>query len=313
MSPGSPAPAIVVVNFGSHELIAHNLDVATVTETGALVVVVDNFHSDAERTAIATLCSERGWRLVPLPDNGGFGKAVNAGVRAALAAGCRTILLLNPDAVAAASVVSELVAEALRHPMALVAPRIVDSAGDKYFSGSTVNLETGEIRGGWIAAGASGAWQNWLTAACLAFHADAFEAIGGMAEDYFLYWEDVDFSIRAAKAGVGLVLRDDLCVVHDEGGTQRRRGSRAKSALYYYYNTRNRLVFGGAHAAAGSRRTWLLQTPRQSYRIWLRGGRRQLVESPGGLVAAVRGTVAGLRRFLGTRPATRQARHASAG
>lgn len=124
-----------------------------------------------------------------------------------------------------------------------------------------------------------------------------------MAEEYFLYWEDVDFSIRATKAGVGLILRDDLCVVHDEGGTQQRPGSRAKSSLYYYYNTRNRLLFGVAHAAAGSRRTWLLQTPRQSYRIWLRGGRRQLLESPGGLVAAIRGTAAGLGRFLGARRA----------
>lgn len=302
MNPGNPAPAIVVVNFGSHELIAHNLGAPSVAATGALVVVVDNFYSEAERTAIAQLCSERGWRLVPMPDNGGFGKAVNAGVRDAMDADRQVVLLLNPDASAPASVVSELAAHAGSDPMALIAPRIVDSAGNKYFAGSTVNLATGEIKGGWIEAGASGSWRNWLTAACLAFHTDAFEAIGGMSEEYFLYWEDVDFSIRAAAAGVGLALRDDLCVVHDEGGTQQRQGSRAKSALYYYYNTRNRLLFGAAHAAAGSRRTWLLQTPRQSYRIWLRGGRRQLVESPGGVVAAIRGTVSGVRRFLGARP-----------
>lgn len=297
MSKGKETLAIVVVNFGSHALIARNID-ADATDD-ATVVIVDNFHSDTERSAIGRLCSERGWQLVPMPDNEGFGKAVNAGVATAISLGCRVVMLLNPDATASATVRSELAAEALRNPKALVAPRIVDSAGGKYFAGSTVNLTTGEIRGGWIHDGRAGPWHNWLTGACLVFHVDAFRAIGGMSEEYFLYWEDVDFSLRAAKAGVALLLRTDLCAVHDEGGTQQRGGSEAKSSLYYYYNARNRLIFGDLHGAEGSRFRWLVETPRQSCRIWLRGGRRQVLESPRGLAAAISGTIAGLGFFLG--------------
>ncbi len=297
MNEGDEALAVVVVNYGSHLLIARNLDAQAAA--GATVVIVDNFHSDAERSAITRLCSERGWHLVPMPDNEGFGKAVNAGVRLADSLGCRVVMLLNPDATTSVEVRSALAAEARRHPMALVAPRIVDSAGRKYFAGSTVNLTTGEIRGGWLDDDSTGPWRNWLTGACLVFHIDAYRATGGMSEEYFLYWEDVDFSLRAAQAGVELLLRTDLCAVHDEGGTQQRGNSSAKSPLYYFYNTRNRLLFGDLHGAEGSRYRWLAETPRQSYRIWLRGGRRQILESPQGLATAIGGTIAGLGYFLG--------------
>lgn len=289
---------IVLVNYGSHELIADNLPRATVNASGAVVVVVDNYHSVAERTSITQVCREREWQLVSMPDNAGFAKAVNVGVREAAEMGCSVVLLLNPDAVVTAEVLTELTAEALRRPLALIGPLINDSDGHKHFHGSTVDLATGQIKGGWIVGGSAGTRMNWLSAACLAFHLDAYRAAGGMSEDYFLYWEDVDFSVRALKAGGELIVRRDLTAVHDEGGTQNRVDSRAKSPLYYYYNTRNRLVFGNAHAPNAARRRWLLDTPRQSYRIWLRGGRRQVLSSPQGLVAAIRGTMAGVRIFL---------------
>ena len=87
-------PAIVVVNFGSHALLATNLE-----HLAALsVVVVDNFSTDAERLTIRELSAERGWHLVEMPDNDGFGAGVNAGVRAAVALGHETFVVLNPDA-----------------------------------------------------------------------------------------------------------------------------------------------------------------------------------------------------------------------
>lgn len=287
--------AIVVVNYESHKLIAQNLPVSTVAAAEAMVVVVDNYSTAEERIAISELCRERGWRLVTVPTNSGFGAAVNRGVRAAEAAGESVFVLLNPDAVISASVLSELAANASRDNMALISPLIDDSSGAKYFHGSMLSMASGQIRGGWLdGRGGSGEWRNWLTAACLAFHSDAFGTAGGMSEEYFLYWEDVDFSIRAASAGVKLVLRTDLRVVHDEGGTQGRRKGTSKSNGYYYYNSRNRLIFAKNHLSPSAQRKWLLETPRQSWQIWLRGGRRQAIERPSSLAAVVRGSLAGV-------------------
>src|SRR5690606_40890410 len=48
----------------------------------------------------------------------------------------------------------------------------------------------------------------------------AWEETGGFDEDYFLYWEDVDFALRVDDAGGALRLVESATAVHDEGGTQ---------------------------------------------------------------------------------------------
>ncbi|MBW3616054.1 MAG: hypothetical protein KY439_12225, partial [Actinobacteria bacterium] len=78
------------------------------------------------------------------------------------------------------------------------------------------------------------------------------------------------------------------------GGTQGARRGRAKSALYYRYNCRNRLRFAAQHLPRATILRWLMTTPAVSREILLRGGRRQLLSQPWLLMAAVRGSVAGL-------------------
>ena len=289
----APDFAIVVVNYGSHKLVAQNLSAQAVADSGALVVIVDNFHSAPERAAISDLCRDRGWALVALDTNSGFGAGVNRGVEEAIRRGVHVFVALNPDATADPEALRSLAEHVRSRPQSLVAPLIVDSAGRPFFRGATVSLRTGEIRSGWQVGDSDPEWKNWLTGACLAFDKTAFEATGGMDEDYFLYWEDVDFCRRGVAAGRALDLRLDITVVHDEGGTHTAAGSRAKSPLYYYYNCRNRLLFGRRHAA-NYWRHWVLATPRQSTRIWLRGGKRQLFTEPAGALAAVRGSLVGL-------------------
>ncbi|NYE73000.1 glycosyltransferase [Microlunatus parietis] len=313
--------AIVIVNFGSHRLLAAAAaDPANVlAQPGRLIIVVDNHSGSEERAAVQRLTAERGWCLVPLPDNRGFGAGVNAGVRRASELGAETVILLNPDAVLAPATADALHQHCRDRPDDLVSPRLVDSAGKPYFSGAFVELATGAIRN-WRSSPEEGFADElvlpsladrfgWLTAACLAVSVELWQRSGGLAEDYFLYWEDVDFSVRCARAGARLVLRNDLVAAHDEGGTQRSIGP-AKSDLYYRYNCRNRLLFARRLLGRRQRLRWLAATPAQSWQIYLRGGRRQLLSHPAGLLAALRGTLAGL--FLLLRPRRRRRRRPAA-
>lgn len=288
----APAHAVVIVNYGSHKLLARNLPGAG-RLGGSRVYVVDNPSSVAECEAIRRLCVQRGWTLVDSPSNDGFGPGVNRGVAAAVADGLDVFILLNPDASAEPAVLDGL-AQAVRQDRgSVVSPLIITSAGDTDFAGGIVSLRTGRTRMCWIPADDDPEWACWLTGACMAFDRATFEAAGGFPEEYFLYWEDVDFSRRAAACGRRLVVRPDLRIVHDEGGTQGSQGSRAKSYPYYYWNCRNRLLFGRRFARVPWR-DWLAATPAQSWQILLRGGRRQILADPGTLAAAVRGTLAGL-------------------
>ena len=305
-----PVLGIVVVSFNSAALLVANLADRSVGGPQDLVVVVDNSTDPAERAAVAGLCAEHGWVLVALPDNPGFGAGVNAGIAAARAAGCRTFLLLNPDAVIDQTVVDELREHSLREPLALIAPRIVDSAGAVYSQGGRLSLRDGRIRGRRDGDPAEQAgWVNWLTGACLVVHEDLLDRTGGLADGYFLYWEDVEFSHRCLQAGGSLVLRADLSVLHDEGGTQGARRGRAKSATYYRWNCRNRLLFATQHLPRRDLLRWVLLTPVVSREVLLRGGRRQLLESTAPLRAVLRGSAEGvalaLAALLRRRPAPR--------
>lgn len=288
---------VVVVNYGSHDLLEENL---VHFDAEVRIVVVDNYHSDLERATVRALCERNSWLLVALEVNGGFGSGCNAGIRAAREAGAVNVVLVNPDARLTADVLTALSDQLYADPMVLVSPVMVTSTGAPHFHGSQVLLRDGRMRGrtwaeppGPVLLRSDDEGRDWLSGACLGFSIVLWEEAGGLAEDYFLYWEDVDFSQRCVEAGADLCLRRDLVVVHDEGATHGTRGSRARSSVYYYYNCRNRLVYGARHLRRAQLLRWLVATPRQSWQILLRGGRRQLLHSTAPLSATVRGSLAG--------------------
>lgn len=298
----APAIAVIVVNYRSQHLLAAHLPPACQLPF-ARIIVVDNRSTEDERTAVTALAADRGWELLTLPDNRGFAHGVNAGAARAREMRVPAVLLLNPDAQVAPEVIAALAERVGADPMCMVSPRIVDSAGSVVFDGSALDLRSGRL--GRVTGPCS---VPWLTAACLAVPRALFERLGGMDESYFLYWEDVDLSYRAATLGARLVVDHDLVAVHDEGGTQGRVG-RAKSAGYYRYNARNRLRFAATNLSRAEVLRWLARTPAESTQILLRGGRRQLVQSPRPLLAIARGSLAGVacatRALLGRPPERR--------
>ena len=306
-----PSTAVIVVNYGSHQLLAENFWTAADLPNSVRVVVVDSFFSTGERTAITALADDRGWSLVLLEGNPGFGAAANVGAAQASALGCEVLLFLNPDATADIAVVLALSDHVRDNPRELVSPKVVTPDGREYFVGSMLQMSTGRIRGGRRADFEPDDSQPWLSGACLAVASSVFDELGGFDEDYFLYWEDVDLSYRAQRLGATLTVRMDLSVVHDAGGTQENSNHRAKSALFYRFMCRNRLLFASKHLDRPRIRNWILRTPGESWQIVKLGGRRQLIESPRLPFAALRGTAAGLRSAAaaGVRSRRRPRRH----
>ncbi len=279
--------AVVVVSYGSSDLVAAGVP-ASLTAAGARVVVVDNDSGAAERRAATSLAADRGWSLVPSP-NDGFGAGCNRGVAAARAAGCDVVLLLNPDAALTVDDARALHEHVRRHPGDVVSPVVVVPSGRESFVGAVVDVGAGRTRR--PRPGDGPGVRPWLTGACLALHVDTYTALGGFDERYFLYWEDVDLSWRAAASGARLVVRDDVRVVHTVGGTQ----GGGVSPLYCYWNCRNRMLFAALHLTPRDRRRWAVRSGAYALEVVLRASPRVAVRSPRAAVAAARGTVAGLR------------------
>lgn len=298
--PADDAPiGVVVVSYGSADLLRRNLAPAGLAGPQVQVVVVDNYSTDDNRRSIEELGAAHGWHVVGMPDNRGFGVACNAGIAVARALGCRSFLFLNPDAVITPSTVAELRAHSRREPMALISPQLVSSTGEVVFRVARTDLRTGRVRRRPESEGArTNDPGDWLCGACVVVHDELLSRIGGFDEGYFLYWEDVDLGYRAVAAGGSVILREDLSAIHDEGGTHGPREGRAKSGLYYRYNCRNRLLFAARYLDRRGLLRWLLATPAVSWEILLRGGRRQLLHSPRLFFSAVLGALAGVAGAL---------------
>jgi N-acetylglucosaminyl-diphospho-decaprenol L-rhamnosyltransferase len=262
--------AVVVVNYASSELLRSNLTPLSRTAPDLDVVVVDNHSGEPEARAIGRLADDEGWNMVALPDNAGFGAGVNAGVQRARSLGADTFLLLNPDARITAAAVRALARRIAADPLSMVCPLIERPDGSAWFRGALVDLRRGRI----LSRSADPDHElAWLTGACVMTGVEVWDLVGGFDDDYFLYWEDVDLSVRAARAGARLEVCTDVTAVHDEGGTQ-DPGGRADdmSDAYYYFNIRNRLLFAAKLLTDEQWRRWIVHTPRESYRILLRGG-----------------------------------------
>jgi GT2 family glycosyltransferase len=295
--------AVIVVGYGSSALLARNLAPLTRRLDGARTVVVDNRTTDAERAAMRRLADAEGWELVEPDENLGFGLGMNAGAERALAQGATRLLLLNPDATIEPDQVDALQQAAGDDPLVLLAPRILRPDGSVWFDGSDLHLADGRITASRKREqlGLTDV-EQWLSGACLLVGAELWRRVGGFGDGYFLYWEDVELSYRARRAGGRVAVVPEATAVHAEGGTQgdgHATSGEAKSETYYYFNIRNRLVFAARNLPPEVVARWRRASIPIAYEVLLQGGRRQFLRSLGPLRAAFRGVRDGLRAARG--------------
>jgi GT2 family glycosyltransferase len=175
-----------------------------------------------------------------LPDNLGFAGGMNAGVQQHLAGGCDRILLLNNDAVLEPGCLSLLV-EALEDPgLGAVGPVILRAEDGRVESrGLRVDLRRGRVRlegaGAVVDDGGAATSVDGLSGAVLMTTAEALARVGLLDPDYFFSFEDVDWCVRARRAGF------ELRVV--AAARARHAGSRTigRSPERLYFAARNHL------------------------------------------------------------------------
>ncbi|MBY0338895.1 MAG: hypothetical protein K2X11_19930 [Acetobacteraceae bacterium] len=227
------------------------------------------------------------------PDNLGYGGGINAWLRPlAAAGGWPGAWILNPDTQPAPDALAAMLACAARSAKGMVGsvivdpdrPRLVRTRGLRWdrWRGQVMAVDRGRPLTPAPEAveldSPSGA-SLYVTAACLA-------RIGLPEDRYFLYYEDLEWGLRAKAAGE--LVHCPQAVVFHAGGTTIGSGHarRAPSPLAAYLEFRNRLHFvRGAHPA------WLPWTIGTSALRLLRHGAR-------GEGRAMRAGFAGMRAAL---------------
>lgn len=75
-----------------------------------------------------------------------------------------------------------------------------------------------------------------VTAAIMACPRDRFLALGGFCEQYLYAYEDVDFGLKAAAAGMPSISINDLSATHIVGATRFLRAGRRRRRRWHRYN-----------------------------------------------------------------------------
>lgn len=212
------------------------------------IIIIDNASTDGTAEAL----SKANWEVQTIfnKDNRGYAKACNQGIKMATG---NYVLLLNPDTVVAEDTLQfcidfmEAEKDAGACGVRMVncdnvflkeskrgAPSVWNSfsklsglcklfPASRFFSG----YYRGEIPENAIAK------VDVLTGAFMLVRSSVFEKVGLFDEDFFMYGEDVDFSMRIRNKGFSNYYIGERSIVHFKGESTRRSSLKKN---YHFYN-----------------------------------------------------------------------------
>ncbi|MBI3335541.1 MAG: glycosyltransferase family 2 protein [Candidatus Portnoybacteria bacterium] len=200
-----------------------------------------------------------------LHENLGFAGGNNVGIKHALKKNADYVLLLNPDTIVESNFLDKLVETAeqwkKQDKLAFFGPRILlygknnlNSLHDReqsydnakiYSNGGVINWS--QTKGTLKDYGkfASEVIEiepfetDYVSGTCMLISKELIEKLGLMREDYFLYYEDTDWCMRARKKGIKSVIVPQSIIWH-KMSTSTKEGSPA----YIYYHVRSGLYCG---------------------------------------------------------------------
>lgn len=242
---------------------------------GAAVMVVDNASRDGTVAAVR----ERFPRVevLALRENLGFAGGNNAGICAALERGAEAVVLLNNDTRVAPDFLIPLIWAANDVPYAgavcssihrLDRPEMLDVA---YADVTFGERDAVKLRG--VNALPSDGFETRreveiAVACCILITAHALRTVGRFDEAYFAYHEDVDWSLRARRAGFRLVHQPLSRVYHR--GSASTAGTRPPVSEEGYAGLANAepLPWNPVRAYLGARNLLRLMRAHASPRHW---------------------------------------------
>jgi GT2 family glycosyltransferase len=258
---------IVIVNYRTSALVVDCLRTVDTqrSELGKLqVVVVDNDSCDGSVENLNAAVSREQWgtwvSIVPSGKNGGFAFGNNVGIHLALKdeRPPEYVLLLNPDTVVHPGALRALVEfMQLNQKIGIAGSRLENGDGGPEPSAHNAPSPLGEL----VSAANLGIVAralpkhvitppmrevshacDWVSGASLMVRREVFDAIGFLDDNYFLYFEEVDFCTRARSAGWDIWFVAESRVVHLEGAATGIKQAARRRPRYWYDSRRRYFV-----------------------------------------------------------------------
>jgi N-acetylglucosaminyl-diphospho-decaprenol L-rhamnosyltransferase len=277
-SPGGLEIAVIIVTYKSAALTVACLrsiqgELAN-PDLRVRAIVVDNASGDLP--TIARAVEHEGWSdwvtLLLSPRNGGFAYGNNRGIERAYASGNPAyFLLLNPDTQVRPGAIGNLVRFLEQHPECGIAGSGIENFDgsdwpiafrfptlmSEFHQGLNFGLLARLLGDRPVVMNMSGADEqvDWISGSSMMIRPTVFRSIGGMDENYFLYFEETDFCRRARNAGFTTWYVPASRVMHIGGQSTKVTDltDGLKRLPAYWFASRRRyfaVTFGVGHAIA---------------------------------------------------------------
>jgi GT2 family glycosyltransferase len=236
---------VVIVGYRAYPELRQCLSSLVRHEPDIDVIVIDHASDPGEAAMLAAAFPRVVYRQTER--NPGFGAGVNAAAREAHG----HLLLLNPDCELTMPIAAPLLAVLATEPRAGVVGGLVREpdgtvqASARGFPDATTGLagrtawlsrvlpENSLTRRNLTTQPLGGVRQvDWVSGALMLIRREAFDALDGFDERFFLYWEDADFCKRAALAGWSTWYAPVAEVVHRTARASRHAPVRSLAAFH---------------------------------------------------------------------------------
>jgi GT2 family glycosyltransferase len=221
---GDPRLSVIVVTYNEQDVVGACLE-ALVPQLRPEdeLIVADNASRDQTLEVVRRTAPQA--TILTMESNEGYMPACN---RAALHASGDLLLLIDADAV-----VADGFCERIREPMlngsgwgtwmgllTMESGRLINTSGGAvHFTGISWAGQVGQP----VTSAPAGSREvGFASGACMAVRADTWRRLGGLPEAFFLYYDDVDLSLRVRLAGERVGIVPEARVDHLYDFTKRR-------------------------------------------------------------------------------------------
>lgn len=248
--------SVVILNYNVRyflELCVKSV-LASISDLDAEIIVVDNNSTDGSCEMLSDIFEDT-VKVIKNSQNIGFSKAYNQAVNSCLG---EYVCILNPDTIVAEDTFKKALVTMRDSSIGAMGCRMIDGAGQflpeskrnipspivaiKKILGKTAPYYSSllENQNGYI---------DILAGAFIIVPKNLYAQVGGFDEDYFMYGEDIDFSMKILKKGFKNFYCADITIVHFKGESTMKNKSYAKrfyGAMYLFYKKHytNSFVWG---------------------------------------------------------------------
>lgn len=228
---------IILLNYCNYNLTIDCIkSIRQSTYQNYEIIVVDNNSPDHSGENLSQL---EGIRFLQMKENLGFAAGNNRGIEVALSDGCEYVMLLNNDTVIDPNMIETLVSRADANTVVVPKMYYFDVEGRKdilWYAGGILKYKSSD--GIHIGGKQEDSKQysierevTFATGCCMMMHRTILEKVGLLREEYFMYCEDTDYSIRLNKLNVRILYVPNAKLWHKVSSSS--GGEMSKFIVYY--------------------------------------------------------------------------------